>query len=70
MQPRRISVTLTAGVMGMSHAEDWVVLDQRMNFILNLFRSRHHDPRLYAAPFDPSVLAQIQTGTVPAEPSR
>jgi hypothetical protein len=53
-----------------SHAEDWVVLDQRMNFILNLFRSRHHDPRLYAAPFDPSVLAQIQTGTVPAEPSR
>ena len=25
-----------------SRAADWVVLDDRMNFITNLFRSRHH----------------------------
>lgn len=33
-----------------SHAEDWVKLDDRMNFITNLFVSRHHRAEYYEPP--------------------
>ncbi|WP_342378134.1 hypothetical protein NVS55_02210 [Myxococcus stipitatus] len=33
-----------------SAANDWSKFDQRMNYIVDLFRSRQQDPRLFAAP--------------------
>ena len=49
-----------------SRALDWVNLDDRMNFITNLFRSRHHRKELFQPPFDPETLAAIQAERIPA----
>lgn len=49
-----------------SRAVDWVNFDDRMNFIANLFLSRHHDPALFAAPFDEATLAALEADRVPA----
>ena len=43
----------TGGTGRPSGAHDWAVLEQRMNFIVNLFRSRQRDGTL----FDPPVLS-------------
>jgi hypothetical protein len=48
-----------------SRAIDWVKLDDRMNFITNLFCSRHHRLELFAPPFSPDVLGDIQAGRIP-----
>ncbi len=48
-----------------SRAIDWVNLDDRMNFITNLFRSRHHRKELFQPPFGPAVLAEIERGHIP-----
>ncbi|AEI62116.1 hypothetical protein [Corallococcus macrosporus] len=43
-------------------AKDWGKLDQRMNYIIDLFRSRQSDPSLFDPPFG-------QRGTYPVAPS-
>jgi hypothetical protein len=48
-----------------SRAINWVSLDDRMNFITNLFRSRHHRTELFQPPFDPAVLAEIESQRIP-----
>jgi ER-bound oxygenase mpaB/B'/Rubber oxygenase, catalytic domain len=48
-----------------SRAMDWVNLDERMNFITNLFRSRHHCQQLFQTPFDAAELAQIEKNRIP-----
>jgi hypothetical protein len=48
-----------------SKAPDWVSLDDRMNFISNLFVSRHHRVELLAPPFPPDVVADIEAGRIP-----
>ena len=48
-----------------SRAIDWVKLDDRMNFITNLFRSRHHRRSLFDPPFEHSVVVEIEAGRVP-----
>jgi ER-bound oxygenase mpaB/B'/Rubber oxygenase, catalytic domain len=48
-----------------SRAIDWVSLDDRMNFISNLFRSRHHRTELFQPPFDSAVLAAIESQRIP-----
>lgn len=48
-----------------SRAIDWVDLDDRMNFITNLFRSRHHRAPLFQPPFAPDVLADIEADRTP-----
>ena len=50
-----------------SAAADWVNLDDRMNFIANLFLSRHHRVDLFAPPFDPAVVADIEAGRIPGQ---
>ena len=40
----------------------------RMNYIVNLFRSRQQDPTLAAAPFTADQLAAMQAGRVPDGP--
>lgn len=49
-------------------ADDWVSLDQRMRFILELFRSRQQDRRLLEPTFTSSQVAQLQAGRVPSGP--
>jgi hypothetical protein len=48
-----------------SRAINWVDLDDRMNFITNLFRSRHHRKELFQPPFGPAVVADIEGGRIP-----
>ncbi|GAC1537302.1 MAG: hypothetical protein NVS3B10_29200 [Polyangiales bacterium] len=47
-------------------AVDWADLDQRMNFILNLFRSRQQDATLFEPPFDAAQRADLDARRVPA----
>ena len=49
-------------------AHDWGVLRDRMNYIVNLFRSRQQDPTLTAAPFSPEQLATMQAMHMPDGP--
>ncbi|WP_224245646.1 hypothetical protein [Hyalangium gracile] len=44
-------------------AKDWSRLDQRMNYIIDLFRSRQADPHLYDPPFG-------RTGRYPVAPTQ
>lgn len=53
-----------AGGVG-SKAEDWVKLEDRMNFISNLFVSRHHHTRLFDPPFGAGVVTGLEAGEVP-----
>jgi hypothetical protein len=50
-----------------SAAADWVKLDDRMNFIANLFISRHHRLELFQPPFDSAVLADIEASRIPGQ---
>ena len=48
-----------------SAARDWANFDDRMDFIANLFISRHHVAELFAAPFDESTLGSMLAERVP-----
>ena len=58
----------TAGTGAPSGAHDWAVLAERMNFIVNLFRSRQNDATLFDPPFSPQQLAILDQGQVPPGP--
>jgi hypothetical protein len=58
----------TAGTGIPSGARDWAILDQRMNFIVNLFRSRQNDATLFDPPFAPQQLAALALGQLPPGP--
>ena len=47
-------------------AVDWTVFEQRMRFILTLFRMRQQDPHLRMQPFTPDQHAAIVDGRIPA----
>lgn len=53
-----------------SRAINWVSLDDRMNFITNLFLSRHHRKELFEPPFGPDVLADLHDDHIPGPASR
>ncbi len=46
-------------------AEDWSVLEQRMHFIVHLFRSHHEDGTLASPPFTASQVERILAGELP-----
>jgi len=48
-----------------SGSVDWRVMDDRMNFIVNLFRSRQVDAPLLGQPFSDAQRALIEQGQVP-----
>ncbi|MCC7043059.1 MAG: hypothetical protein IT183_04310 [Acidobacteria bacterium] len=54
--------------LGGSRAEDWSRLDDRMNFIVDLFRSRHLSPDVWAAAFTDRQAEVIRSGRVPDGP--
>jgi hypothetical protein len=49
-----------------SQAGDWTQIRERMNFIVDLFRSRHLDPTLFSAPYTPEQQIALLNGAVPA----
>jgi hypothetical protein len=49
-----------------SASVDWRVLDDRMNFIVNLFRSRQQDGELLGEPFSAAQRAAFEAGRMPA----
>jgi len=49
-------------------ADDWVSLQQRMGYIVNLFRSRQRRPSLASPPFNPAQLDEMAKGRLPAGP--
>ena len=48
--------------------EDWSVLDARMNYIVNLFRSRQQHPPILAPPFTEIQLQAMREGELPTGP--
>lgn len=48
-----------------SRAIDWANIPDRMNFIINLFRSRQQDEELFDQPFDDQQRTSIESGLVP-----
>ena len=55
----------TGGTGVGSGADDWAQLPQRMNYILNLFRSRQQDGEFLLPPFSDAQWADMQEGRVP-----
>lgn len=49
-----------------SRARDWSDIRDRMNFIVDLFRSRHLDDGLFSAPFTERQRRDVRAGMVPA----
>jgi hypothetical protein len=46
-------------------ARDWSVLEQRMHYIVHLFRAFHGEEALYQAPFTETQVEQFRHGLVP-----
>ena len=59
---------LTDGVGRPSGARDWAELADRMNYIVNLFRSWQQQPSLFLAPFTSGQIACMQRGQIPEGP--
>jgi len=51
-----------------SGAKNWASIPDRMNFILDLFRSRHDDPSLFQAPYSASQKSRLMAGQIPPGP--
>lgn len=58
----------TGGTGKGSGARDWAVLAQRMNYIVNLFRSRQRHLPLFDPPFTDIQLDALRQGTLPSGP--
>jgi hypothetical protein len=48
-----------------SHANDWANLKDRMNFIVDLFRTRHLSPNIFTPPFTKAQESDILAGRIP-----
>jgi hypothetical protein len=48
-----------------SRADDWSDLDDRMNYIVDLFRSYQQEPALFEPPFTPEQMAEMDDGRIP-----
>ncbi len=46
-------------------ARDWSVLEQRMHYIVHLFRAMHEQPDLFQPPFTPAQVSSITAGVIP-----
>ena len=58
----------TANTLRGSGAHDWSEIGDRMNLIVDLFRSRQQDRRLLHAPFSSAQIASLRAGAVPSGP--
>ncbi len=46
-------------------AQDWSELDQRMHYLVHLFRAYHEDATLASPPFTPAQVELLKAGIVP-----
>lgn len=68
-EPRRKRLSTPAPAdQARTAAEDWASLDQRMRFILELFRSRQRNQRLLEPTFSDGQVAALCSGRVPDGP--
>jgi hypothetical protein len=51
-----------------TRAKDWTNIHERMGYIVNLFRSRHLDPAVFAPPYATEQLSAIAAGQLPSRP--
>jgi hypothetical protein len=51
-----------------SRAADWSDIRDRMNYICDLFRSRHFDPTLFSCPYTDEQCADVFAGRIPQRP--
>lgn len=58
----------TPGTSRGSGARDWTQLGDRMNYVVDLFRSRQQERTLLQAPFTPEQTDAIRAGHLPAGP--
>lgn len=58
----------TPNDLGASQATDWADLSDRMNFIVDLFRSRHLSANIFEPPFTDAQEAELMAGRIPAGP--
>jgi hypothetical protein len=58
----------SGGTLVNSRAQDWTRLEDRMGYIVNLFRCFHLDPSVHMAPYQPGQMAVVQQGGVPDGP--
>jgi hypothetical protein len=58
----------TGGSGDRSGAGDWAVLDERMSYIVNLFRGRQRDTSFDVHPFTADQLSEMRAGRVPDGP--
>jgi hypothetical protein len=58
----------TGGTGEHSGADNWCELGDRMNYIVNLFRSRQRDTAIFDPPFTVEQLASMAQGEVPPPP--
>ncbi len=58
----------TPNTVAGSGARDWTRIGDRMNFIVDLFRSRQSDPNLFRPPYTDSQRETILSGRVPDGP--
>ena len=58
----------TEGTGRPSGAHDWAVLEQRMNYIVNLFRAHQQNGSLFNPPFDATQTAALLRGEMPTGP--
>ncbi len=49
-----------------SAAADWASFDDRMNFLVDLFRAHQRSPDLWNAPFSPAQVQALERGELPA----
>lgn len=53
----------TPDTLAGSGAQDWTEIGDRMNYIVDLFRSRHHDPNVFTPPYPDEVRDRILART-------
>jgi len=51
-----------------SAAVNWTAIGDRMNYVVDLFRSRQQDLSLYRAPFSLGQVAALRRGCIPPGP--
>lgn len=51
-----------------SRAGDWSEIQDRMNYVCDLFRSRHFDPNLFSSPFTDEQVRDLLDDRVPSGP--
>lgn len=58
----------TPNQLAASRATDWADLSDRMNFIVDLFRSRHLSPKILSRPFTEEQIVELKAGRLPRGP--